>query len=136
MKKKVSIILSLVFIVIFIFQLSVIASDISLFNNNVGTTNSSFSISSVGEACVVVDYMGYKDVTTGATINITIEKRNLLFFWNDVITETITCDNYHYTNEFYYQLEDSGTYRCTVEYVISGTGGADDVITFEDTASY
>ena len=115
---------------------SVLATNISLFNNNVATTSSSFSISSDGEACVLVDYMGYKDITTGATINITIEKRTLLLFWNDVVTDTITCNNYHYTNEFYYQLENSGTYRCTIEYVISGNGGADDVITFEDTVKY
>ena len=117
-------------------QASILASDISLLNNNTSSTSTGFSISSTGKATIVIDYMGYPEVTTGATINITIEKRNLLFFWNDVITDTITVQGYRYDDELYYQLEDSGTYRCTVEYVISGTGGADDVITFEDTASY
>ena len=136
MKKKFALVLSLVLMIMMICQIPILASNISLLNNNTSSTSTSFSISSDGEACVFIDYMGYKGVTTDATINITIEKRNLLFFWNDVVTETITCNNYHYSNELYYQLEDSGTYRCTVEYVISGTGGADDVITFEDTASY
>ena len=136
MKRKISLVLSLVIIIMAICQASILASDISLLNNNTSSTSTGFSISSTGKATIVIDYMGYPEVTTGATINITIEKRNLLFFWNDVITDTITVQGYRYDDELYYQLEDSGTYRCTVEYIISGTGGADDVITFEDTASY
>jgi hypothetical protein len=53
-----------------------------------------------------------------------------------VIDETITVVGDSYFNEFHYQLEDKGTYRCTVVYTVSGTGGADDVLTFEDTAKY
>ena len=136
MKRKLTIFVVFILIMTFACQSLVFATDISPYNNNTSTTTTTFNISTSGKANVHVNYMGYNGVTTGATISIKIEKRNLLLFWTDVVTETITVEAYRYDNNFYYQLEDSGTYRCTVEYVISGTGGADDVITFEDTASY
>ena len=136
MKQKLSLLFVLVFSVFSILQTVVLADDISLFNNNTATTFTDFAIVDDGTAIVNVNYTGYSDVTTGATIKITIEKKTLLFFWNDVISETYTVNGYRYTNEYCYQLEDTGTYRCTVEYVISGTGGADDVITFENTKAY
>ena len=136
MKRKFTLILTIVLIATFICQFTILASNISLYNNNTSNTATGFSISETGLATVHVDFTGYSGVTTGATINITIEKRSFLFFWNDVVTETITVDTYRYDNEFYYQLEDKGTYRCTVEYIVSGSGGADDVLTFEDTATY
>lgn len=136
MKRKLALVLTFAFIATFICQFSLLASDISLYNNNTSSTATSFSITETGEAIVVVDFTGYSGVTTGATINITIEKRSFFFFWNDVMTETITVDTYRYDNEFHYQLEGKGTYRCTVEYIVSGSGGTDDVLTFEDTATY
>ena len=105
-------------------------------NNNSNLIQTEFSISDTGDAAVVVNYEGYPNVTTGATISIKIEKRNLLVFWSDVIEDTIVVNGSHYANELHYQLNKTGTYRCTVEYVISGTGGADDVITFKDTKTY
>ena len=105
-------------------------------NNNTLATKTRFSISDTGEAVVSLNFEGYPNVTTGATISIKIEKRNFLFFWTDIVEETITVNNYYYANELYYQLEDTGTYRCTVEYVISGTGGTDDVITYEAEQKY
>ena len=98
--------------------------------------HSGFAITETGEAIVAVNYEGYPNITTGATITIKIEKRNLLFFWTDVVNDTITVVGDRYLDEFYYQLEDKGTYRCTVVYTVSGTAGADDVLTFEDTAKY
>lgn len=136
MKKRFYSFLAVILVLTTIGQSFVSASDISLYNNNTMTTTTDFSITETGEAIVYVDFTGYSGVTTGATINITIEKRSFLFFWNDVVTETITVDTYRYDNEFYYQLEDKGTYRCTVEYIVSGSGGTDDVLTFEDTATY
>ena len=136
MKKRFYSFLAVILVLTTIGQSFVSASDISLYNNNTMTTTTDFSITETGEAIVYVDFTGYSGVTTGATINITIEKRSFLFFWNDVVTETITVYTYRYDNEFYYQLEDKGTYRCTVEYIVSGSGGADDVLTFEDTATY
>ena len=136
MKRKVSLILVLAMVMIAILQFSLLASDISLRNNNTIQTDTTFSIFNDGMAMVYVGYEGYPSVTTGATITITIEKRNLLLFWRDIVSETITVSGDYYSNELTYQLDSTGTYRCTVEYVVSGTGGADDVITFEDTKTY
>jgi len=136
LKKKFCLLFVLVFVFVSIAQFSVLASGIMPLNNNTNLTKTKFSISDTGEAVVSLNYEGYPNVTTGATISIKIEKRNLLFFWADVVEETITVNNYYYANELYYQFENTGTYRCTVEYVVSGTGGADDIITFEDTKTY
>ncbi len=136
MKRKICLLLALTFVFAGILQFTVTADDISLYYNNTATTATAFVILDDGLAIVNVNYSGYSDLATGATIDITIEKRSFLFFWNDVVTDTITVNSADYTNEFYYQLESGGTYRCTVVYTISGTGGADDVITFEDTDSY
>ena len=119
-----------------IFPFSVLANNITPYYNNTSHTTTAFDITDAGQAIVYVDYTGYSGVTTSATIEIKIEKRTLLFFWNDVITETLSVDGYRYDNELYYQLSDTGTYRCTVEYTIYGTGGTADVVTFEDTVKY
>lgn len=136
MKKKFCLLFILAFVFVSIVQFSVLASDIMPLNNNTLATKTRFSISDTGEAVVSLNFEGYPNVTTGATISIKIEKRNFLFFWTDIVEETITVNNYYYANELYYQLEDTGTYRCTVEYVISGTGGADDVITYEEEQKF
>lgn len=95
-----------------------------------------FTISNDGTAIVSVDYEGYPNITTGATINITIKKRTLLVFWSEIVSDSITVSGEAFAEEFYYPLEDKGTYKCNVEYIISGTAGADDVIPFEDTYVY
>lgn len=135
MKKSICLLLAFLFIAC-IFTVPVNASDISLYNNNTLIVDTIFAIKETGEAVVLVNYEGYKNITTGATITIKIEKKTLLFFWSDVIDETITVVGESYFNEFHYQLEDKGTYRCSVVYTVSGTGGADDVLTFEDTKKY
>ena len=136
MKRRITFIVALLMIIALGTHAVVIAGDASLYNNNTGMMNSGFAITETGEAIVAVNYEGYTGVTTGATITIKIEKRTLLFFWTDVVNDTITVVGDRYLDEFYYQLEDKGTYRCTVVYTISGTGGADDVRTFEDTEKY
>lgn len=136
MKRRITFIVALLMIIALGTHAVVIAGDASLYNNNTGMMNSGFAITETGEAIVAVNYEGYTGVTTGATITIKIEKRTLLFFWTDVVNDTITVVGDRYLDEFYYQLEDKGTYRCTVVYTISGTGGADDVLTFEDTEKY
>lgn len=135
MKKSICLLLAFLFIAC-IFTAPVNASDISLYNNNTLMVDTIFAITETGEAILTVNYEGYPNITTGATITIKIEKRTLLFFWSDVVDDTITVVGERFFDEFYYQLEDKGTYRCTVVYTVSGTGGADDVLTFEDTKKY
>ena len=136
MKKFLICIVSLTLAFTFIFQTTVFADNISLFYNNTLATDTNFVISADGKANVTVYYDGVPNSTTGATITVKIEKRNLLIFWKDIVEETYYVSGITYINTYTYQLEKTGTYRCTVEYTISGTGGADDVITFEDTKTY
>lgn len=136
MKRKISFILALAILVVSLVPVSLLADNVTPRYNNIASTSTSFRISGDGTATVCVGYFGYTNVTTGATINVTIEKRNLLVFWSDVVNDTFTVSGDEYDNEFTYQLEKTGTYRCTVEYTISGTGGASDVVTFEDTKTY
>ena len=126
----------MVFVFASMAQFSVLASDIMPLNNNTLATKTRFVISDSGDAIVSVNYEGYPNITTGAIISIKIEKRNLLLFWSEVVEETIIVNDSRYYEELHYQLDSTGTYRCTVEYVISGTGGADDVITFEKEQKY
>ena len=136
MKRKICFVLALTLVLFAVFQVVLLASDISLCNNNTGMTATIFTISNDGTAYVDVECEGYPNVTTGMTINITIKKRTLLLFWSEVVTDSVTVSGDYYVNEFTYQLDEKGTYKCNVEYIVSGTGGADDVIPFEDTAVY
>ena len=136
MKRNLSLILALVLLLTFVFQTIAFAGDVSTYNNNTLSTSTSFTISSVGKAVVMYSYDGYTGITTGATITIVLEKRNFLFFWNEVLTDTVTVNGEYHIDELVCHLTETGTYRCTVTYVVSGTAGADDVLTFEDTASW
>ena len=50
--------------------------------------------------------------------------------WHDSTT------SYIYSNYFEFQLTSTGTYRVTVTYTVSGTGGPADVITLTDILTY
>ncbi len=136
MKRKLCLIFVLIFTLSALLSPSAFAEGISLYNNNVDTTTTSFSITDTGEAWVYANYRGYPGVTTGATICIKIEKRNLLVFWNEVVNDVYYFREESHAETFVYQLEKKGTYRCTVDYIVSGSGGADDEITFQDTKTY
>lgn len=136
MKKKICILFVLVFVFASVVQFSVLASDVMPLNNNTNLTKTRFLITDTGDAIVTVNYEGYPNITAGAVISIKIEKRNLLLFWNEVVEETIIVNDSRYYEELHYQLEETGTYRCKIEYVVSGLGGADDVITYEHEQKY
>ena len=141
MKKIVSLTFTILFMAIFIFQTAVLADEAEkeqLRYNNTVRTDTSYYISSSGTAYTNVKYVGITNVTSGATIEITIKKRFLLVFWTTEIEEEYTVYGEDYNHTYQYDLTDygSGTYKCLVTYTISGSGGADDVIPFEDTASW
>ena len=136
MKRKICLILSCILVLVAIIPTSIFASNASLYSNNTMRNNTLFSITDSGEARVTYQYVGYEGITTGAEITIKIEKRNFLIFWTDVVEETIVVAGESYDGTYGYQLSKTGTYKCTVTYRVSGTGGTDDVITFEDTKTY
>lgn len=140
MKKALSLLFAILFVSIFMLQLVLFADEAErekTRNNNVLYTSTEFSILSLGTANVAVEYVGMNNVTTGATIEITIKKRFLLVFWTTEIEEEYIVYGTNYDHIYQYDLSEygSGTYKCNVTYTVSGSGGADDVIPFEDTAS-
>lgn len=141
MKKKISILFIIAFLLAFLFQTNVMAAmpnEDSIMNNNVNSTITNFDISSSGNAEVYVYYRGISGVTSGASISVVIKKITFLWFTTTVVDETYNIAAESYSNTYYYDLSSygSGTYRCNVTYTVSGSGGPDDVIPFEDTASY
>lgn len=110
--------------------------------NNTSLTSTNFVISTDGKATITATYNAYRDVFTSARITSYIEKRTLGVFWSrvdigqpnnewvDVSTEYADA----FGHEFY--LTKTGTYRATVVYEISGTGGATDVIDYEQERTY
>ena len=141
MKKCLSLVFSILFVAMFLFHISILAESAdkeNFRNNNTSSTYTDFSISSSGMASVDVRYIGYSGITTGATITITIKKNTFLFFWSTKVDEEYVIVGERYSNTYYYDLSEygSGTYKCNVTYTVSGSGGADDVIPFEDTASW
>ena len=110
--------------------------------NNTATTSTNFTITTAGKATISATYDGYKNITTGVTVTSYIEKRTLGLFWTkvdigepnnewvDTSSDYVGC----FIHEFW--LENKGTYRATVVYEISGTGGATDVIDYEQERTY
>ena len=83
--------------------------------------------SSVGY--ISADYTGYSSSFVSARLTVTVEKRFLWAFWNDVGTWTATSTDLD--GVFYYEmaLNGSGTYRATFTLEVTGTDGTVDVIT-------
>ena len=136
MKRLISILLC--FVLIFscfgIVAFASDGSDIALCNNNVMITDTLFYISSSGKAEISVSYYGYTGITTGGRITTVLEKK-VNGEWSEINrwVENPTTDTFL---EVYEPQLTKGTYQITVEYVISGTGGPDDVITEVMTDTY
>lgn len=110
--------------------------DVVLLNQHTLQTNTRFSISEDGMAHIYVDYMGYRDITTGAVISIVIERGNEDSGWETVYEKCYDANGEYGYQSFEYALNRDGVYRCKVEYAVSGILGEADVITFEDTKEY
>ena len=144
MKKTICLLISLTIF----FNLTAIAvsantdnTEISPYLNNVVSTNTSFEIEDDGTAKIKVGFVGYKNITTGATIRIKIQKRFLLLFWRDVDLGTennvwvheVYVSNFEYIHQI---LLTKGTYRIQVEYQIRGSGGSTDTLSEEIERTY
>lgn len=110
--------------------------------NNVSYAESNVTISSSGKMNITNSFSGSISVFTKANIKTYIERKTLGLFWTRVdIGQTnnewvdVIYDN-TYSGSHSHQLEKTGTYRVTVEYVIFGSGGAADTITREIEKTY
>lgn len=128
MKKLIAMFLCLVTLLIATFP--AYASDITTYSNNIYTTDTSFSISSSGNASVSNNYIGKQGLVTKGTIVTKVQKKFGLIWitvdggkWTDTSTAT------SFSQSHSVQLKSTGTYRAHVEFTISGTGGSDDKIT-------
>ena len=91
-----------------------------------------------GFAFSILDNVGYIDVTyygydsfVRADLNLKVQKRFLLVFWNDVYewNASSTEKNGYFYHEF--DIEKSGTYRANFTLTVTGNDGTTDTVTFE-----
>ena len=130
-------------VLVFLTVLSVVAFPVSADDygvmpcfNNVFEIDTGFSISTSGLAAIYVSYEGYEGITTGAKIEIKLERKTWGLFWSEVDTWTRIPGTVYYETEVTYQLTKTGTYRATVTYEIRGTAGESDTHTFQHEKTY
>lgn len=128
MKKVIAVILCLV--TFFAATLTAYASEIQPFSNNVGSTNTVFTISNSGLATVKNTYSDSLNRVTSAKVVTKVQKKVGLIWvtidggsWTDTSTAT------SFSKSHSVQLSSTGTYRAHVVFTISGLGGSDDKIT-------
>ncbi len=110
--------------------------------NNVSYAESNVTVSSSGKMNITNSFSGSASVFSRAVITTYVERKTLGLFWtrvdigqtDDEWVDTIYTNVYSGTHS--HQLEKTGTYRVTVEYVIYGSGGAADTITREIEKTY
>lgn len=139
--KTIKSILSLV--LVFLTILSVVVFPVSADDygimpcyNNVFVIDTYFAVSASGLAAIYVSYEGYEGITTGAKIEVKLERKTWGLFWSEVETWTRIPGTVDFETELTYQLTKTGTYRATVKYEIRGTAGESDTHTFQHEITY
>ena len=97
-------------------------------------SNFSFVASSSG-GTVNARYYGLSSFSK-ATINVKVEKRFLLAFWNVVGEWSASSTNVNGSFSHVIPLSGSGTYRATITLTVTGTNGTTDTITETITSKY
>lgn len=118
------------------------ASPYEIRYNNTVMASSVASISDSGLLTVDNQFQGIRGKTTKGEITTYVEKRTLGFFWtrvdigqpNNQWVDVVY--DYLYDGTHTFQLSNQGTYRITVVYVISGSGGDADTIRQTMTKTY
>ena len=119
----------------------VASSNGTRFNNTI-LASSVAAVSSSGLLTVTNQYQGISGKTTKGEITTYIEKKTWGLFWKRVDIGEPNNEwydviyNYVYAGDHTFQLPSKGTYRITVVYVISGSGGAPDTITLTIKKTY
>ena len=132
--KKISFVLALCLLLSF--GMNVVASAeeyaVTPRYNNVSRVDCFFTIQN-NTATISIYVLGYDSVTSRISVKATLEKKAFLgLWWSDVDEWTASSTNATETFEFTKDVG-SGTYRCTFEITVEGSGGSADVYTDEKT---
>ena len=107
----------------------------AMYFNNTISASVSASVNSSGKMTTYMSVSGISGVTTRIGVELRIQYQIYGIFWKTVdigYTDNVWIDSttsIAYSNTFDFNLSISGNYRARVTYTVSGTGGADDVIT-------
>lgn len=132
--KKISFVLALCLLLSFGMNIVASAEEYAVTPryNNVSDINCAFEIEN-DIAYISIDVIGYSGVTPRISVKATLEKKGLFgLWWSDVDEWTASSTNATETFEFTKGVG-SGTYRCTFEVTVEGSGGSADVYTDEIT---
>lgn len=135
MKRALSWLMFVVFL-LGVFQVSVSALIVQPDYYNVYSVTATLYIDSSGLATVNLSYTGIDGVTTRGTIDTTLQKRYLFFFWTYVDGWYETMLRSSYSSEHSVQLTSTGTYRIVSDFTIYGSGGDPDEIQIIDQETY
>lgn len=117
-------------------------AEAAIMYNNTTDAYLSCSVNSNGQLQASMSVVGIKNKTTRIDIELYVEKRILGVFWSRVDIGypnniwTASTSNYSYSHTFTTNLPSSGTYKVTVTYTVSGSGGSDDIIERTETIQF
>ncbi len=118
------------------------SADIESYYNNVNNVTSAAEIDSNGIITITNSYSASNTVFEKAIITTYIEKKILGLFWIKIDigqTDNEWVDTIYvniYSGSHSHQLESTGKYRVTTEYIIYGSGGEADTVTNQSEATY
>lgn len=135
MKKFIAVCLCL--IVLCSLSISVYASSIQPYYNNVDRVNTTLTISSSGVATVKNFYSGITGTTKSAKIVTKVQKKvGIIWVTVDNGSWTDNSSSNSLTKSHSVQLSGKGTYRAHTVFTFSGSGGSDDKITKTYESTY
>lgn len=135
MKKLIAVCLCL--IVLCSLPISVYASSIQPYYNNVDRVNTTLTISSSGVATVKNFYSGITGTTKSAKIVTKVQKKvGIIWVTVDNGSWTDNSSSNSLTKSHSVQLSGKGTYRAHTVFTFSGSGGSDDKITKTYESTY
>ncbi|MBQ8145387.1 MAG: hypothetical protein IJ039_01255 [Clostridia bacterium] len=114
-----------------------IEGGITPYYNNTNTTVATFIADENGLATVTYTCRGYRGITTKIVVDTKIEKL-VGSSWEQVEGASWTDEStlYYCAKEHSIQLPTRGTYKATITYTVTGSGGVDDVIVREIERTY